>query len=193
MVTDRMTEKFLTTLAAIETALSTSPEEHDKIGLLARALRWHPDPDREDLDALLALGESVRGRRGDGVWEVERAVCEILCDHAAPEHLPFLIKAYEFRGTHADDRRRLALQGISRIAAMTGDPTALETLASALSHNKADTRGWAIGFISEAYFALNRPLPQTIQMRLHLLAESDPSEDVRTEAANVINNEIMIH
>jgi hypothetical protein len=188
-----MTEKFLSTLAALKTALSVSSDEHDKIGLLARALRWHPNPDDADLDALLELGNSIRGQRGDGVWEVERAVYEILCEYATLQHLPFLLQAYEFRGIHADDRRRLALQAISRIAAMSGNPTALDTLTSALSHNKADTRGWAVGFISEAYFALNRPLPETILTQLRQLAESDPSEDVRAEAANVITNEQKNH
>lgn len=186
-----MSEKFLSTLVALETALATSANEHDKIGLLARALRWHPEPDSEDLKALLAFGESILGNRSDGVWDAERAIYEILCDVAAPEHLPFLLKAYDFRGTHADDRRRLALQAISRLAALTGDPTALDVLKSALSHNKADTRGWAIGFIAETYFALQRPLPETILTKLRLLADSDPSEDVRAEAANVLNNEKM--
>jgi len=188
-----MSEKFLSNLTALKTALATDGDNGinaEKIGLLARALRWQPNFDAEELAALLKLGEFVQGKRGDGYWEVERAVYEILCDHAVSEHLPFLVKAYHLRGTHADDRRRLALQGLSRLAALTGNVTALDILVDALSHNKADTRGWAIGFLTEAYFALRRPLPETVTARLRDLAKNDPSEDVRAEATNIINHQM---
>lgn len=181
-----MSEKFLSHLISIQAALNEDNANTDKIGLLARALRWYPDPDQQDLTALIAFGESIQGQREAGYWEVERAIYETLTARATLEHLPFLLRAYEVRGTHAEDRRRLALQGLSRIAALTGDETALETLASALSHNRADTRGWAIGFLTEAYFSLHRPLPEAIQSRLRWLAENDPSEDVRAEAARVV-------
>jgi len=186
-----MSEKFLSNINALKAALITEDEAEmyaDKIGLLARALRWYPEPDQEDLAALVALGESILGQRGNGCWEVERAVFETLSNHATAENLPFLINAYEFRSTHAEDRRRLAMQGLSRVAALTGNETALDTLVSALSHNRADTRGWAIGFLAEAFFALGRPIPATIQTRFRWLAENDPSEDVRAEAEQVIKS-----
>ena len=186
-----MTKKTLSTLTALEAALADPGDSAEKIGLLARALRWQSNFDAEDLAALRMLGEFVQSKRGDEYWEVERAVYEILCDHATPEHLPLLLKAYHLRGTHADDRRRLALQGLSRLAALTGDSTALETLGAALSHNKADTRGWAIGFLADAYFALQHPLPNPILTRLRAIAQNDPSPDVRAEAVNVMNNERM--
>ena len=180
-----MTTKATHHIDALRERLAEPDPDPETVGVLARGLRWQRNFDRDDLDALVALGEWVRGRGGTAFWEVERAVHEILCDHARADQLPFLLASYRTRGKHGDDRRRLALHAISRVAALTGDRTALQTLEEALSHNNAGTRGWAIGFLSEAYYALQRPLPDRVRARLRELAANDPSEDVRAEAANL--------
>lgn len=173
----------MSTAAAIEDTLNRREVNHEKLGQLARGLRWYSELDDDDLAALNELGESVQGGRGKGVWEVERAVYEILSAQGRSEHIELLTRAFKVRGAHGDDRRRLALQGLSRVAGRTADPMALEALELGLNHQRSDTRGWAIGFTTNAYYSLGRPLTGTIIDRLKALAEDDPSPDVRAEAA----------
>ena len=176
----------MSTVAAIKHALNLRESNHGKLGQLARGLRWNSELDDNDLAALNELGESVQGGRGKGVWEVERAVYEILSAHGGSEHIELLTGAFDVRGPHGDDRRRLALQGLSRVAGRTGDPIALEALESGLDHKRSDTRGWAIGFTANAYYSLGRALTRTVVDRLKALAEDDPSPDVRAEAATAL-------
>ena len=174
---------MLDTVAAITELLNRRQRDADKIGVLARALRWHDAYDSDDMAALLALGELVRRKQGPGCWEVERAVLEILCEQAGDEHVAFLGEVFHTaRGRHGNDRRRLALQALSRVAACTGNQEALRLLEEGLAHVKKDTRGWAIGFVLDSYAHLGRPLPPSVIERLWFLAENDVSADVRVEA-----------
>jgi hypothetical protein len=184
-----VSESFLGTVAAITELLNSRQRDEDTVGVLARALRWHDTHDADDLAALLALGELVRRKQGPGGWEVERAVLEILCEQAEVEHVPFLVKVFRgSRGRHGNDRRRLALQALSGVAARTGHEQALRTLEEGLAHAKKDTRGWAIGFVVDSYQQLGRPLPQSVIARLRFLAENDVSPDVRMEAVLALAN-----
>jgi hypothetical protein len=148
-------------------------------------LRWQRRLAAPDIEALLALGELVQPGKDPGGWEVERAVLEILCEQAEVEHVPFLVRVFRHkaRGKHSNDRRRLALQALSNVAARTGDEEALLVLEEGLNHHKKDTRGWAIGFLLDSYALLGRALPQSVIARLRFLAENDVGSDVRVEAA----------
>ncbi len=181
-----MSEKIIESIAKIEDLLLNDANESEKIGLLARGLRWQTAFDDQDLAALVKLAEGVRGKRGNGAWDVERAVYEILCEQASAGHTAFLKTAFHMRGRQGNDRRRLALQGLSRIAAMTGDEAALETLEAALFHHNADTRGWAVGFLVSTFSPPERPMLASIAERLRIMAEEDPSKHVRIEAATAL-------
>lgn len=183
-----MSDTFLSTVAAIDGELDRRRRDEQKLGLLARTLRWHRAPDAADLAAVLALGKRARRARGAGCWEVERAVLEILCERAEAAHVPFLVEVFQdrSRGRHSDDRRRLALHALSRVAAQSGHEEALRVLEEGLRHTKKDTRGWAIGFLLESYGSLGRTLPQSVLDRLRFLAENDVSPDVRVEAVTAL-------
>lgn len=183
-----MSDNVLSTVAAITDLLNSPQRDADRVGLLARSLRWHKTYGAADLAAVLTLGQLVRRKKGPGCWEVERAVLELLCQHASAEHIPLLIETFrdKRRGKHSNDRRRLALQALSGVAARTANEEALQVLEEGLSHHKKDTRGWAIGFLLDAYAHLNRPLPPSVIARLHRLAESDVSPDVRVEAVTAL-------
>lgn len=179
-----MSDTFLNTTAIIATELNRRQRNREKLALLARGLRWHRSFDADDMVALKALIRVVRHKRGAGCWDVEQAVLEILCERAEIEHIPFLVETFRRKtpGKHSNDRRRLALQALSGVAARTGYEEALLVLEEGLTHHKKDTRGWSIGFLLDTYHYLNRPLPQSVIDRLHLLAANDVSADVRVEA-----------
>lgn len=179
-----MSDRFLSTIAALTKELSSQARDQERLGVLARSLRWQRPLAAHDLEALLALGELVKPGKDPGGWEVERAVLEILCEQAEVEHVPFLVRVFRHkaRGKHSDDRRRLALHALSNVAARTGDEEALLVLEEGLNHYKKDTRGWAIGFLLDSYTLLGRALPQPVIARLRLLAENDVGPDVRVEA-----------
>jgi HEAT repeat protein len=176
--------KFVSTVVVLSQELNSPERDQEKLGVLARSLRWHEPLDREDMLALMGLGELVRRKWEPGGWEVERAVLEILCERAETDHIRFLIEAFRHRarGKHSNDRRRLALHALSRVAARTGDQEALLVLEEGLAHSKKDTRGWAIGFLLDSYGHLDRPVPESAVSRLRFLAENDISADVRVEA-----------
>jgi len=185
-----MTEKILSTVATVTRELNSSKRNVEKLGALARGLRWHRQWDDQDLAALLALGKLAQDKRGAGCWLVEQAVLEILCDRAERDHVPFLSETFRRKtpGQHSNDRRRLALQALSGLAARTGDDLALYLLEEGLAHHKKDTRGWAIGFLMDAYLGLKRPLPPSAIDRLQFLVDTDISPDVRVEAVTALAN-----
>ena len=149
-------------------------------------LRWQPAPDASDHEALISLWRIVS--RGSTLvsWEVERAVLEIFCEHGASGSVAWLTTVYHFSGRHGNDRRRLALQALSGIAAQSGEASALQTMEAALAHRHADTRGWAIGFLIGSYAALGQPLPPSAAARLRCLMEQDRNPSVRVEAATAL-------
>jgi hypothetical protein len=179
-----MSDTFLNTTAIITTELNRQQRDREKLALLARGLRWHRSFDADDMAALRALIRLVQYKRGAGCWDVEQAVLEILCERAEIEHVPFLVETFRRKtpGKHSNDRRRLALQALSGVAARTGYEEALLVLEEGLTHHKKDTRGWSIGFLLDTYHYLNRPLPRSAIDRLHFLVDNDVSADVRVEA-----------
>lgn len=183
-----MSETFENTVAAITAEVDSPTADQGKVGVLARALRWHKAFDAADLDILLDLGELVRHKKGAGYWEVERATLEILCERAEVEHITFLVQTFhcKSRDRHSNDRRRLALHALSGIAARTSHQEALRVLEEGLAHVKKDTRGWAIGFLLDSYHSLDRPLPAAVIERLRFLAQNDVSADVRVEAITAL-------
>jgi hypothetical protein len=185
-----LSENFLNTVATITELFNSSKRDKDKLGLLARSLRWHRSFDADDRVALLALGQLVRRKKGVGCWEVERAILEVLCEQAQVEHVPFLVETFRRKtpGKHSNDRRRLALQALSGVAARSGSEEALLVLEEGLAHHKKDTRGWTIGFLMDSYGYLARPLPQSVIDRLHFLVDNDVSPDVRVEAVLALAN-----
>jgi hypothetical protein len=176
--------KFLSTVGVLSEELNRPERDREKLGVLARSLRWHATLDTEDMVALMGLGELVHRKWEQDGWEVERAVLEILCERAEANHVPFLIETFRHtaRGKYSNDRRRLALHALSRVAARTGHSEALLVLEEGLAHSKKDTRGWAIGFLLDSYAHLGRPIPESAVSRLRVLAENDISADVRVEA-----------
>ncbi len=183
-----MSKNFLSTINTITELLNSSKHDGDKLGVLARSLRWHKPFDADDRAALLALGQAVWPKKGAGCWEVERAVLETLCEQAQVEHIPFLTETFHRKspGKHSNDRRRLALQALSGVAARTGNEEALLLLAEGLTHHKKDTRGWTIGFLLDTYHYLNQPLPPSVLDCLRFLVENDVSGDVRVEAITAL-------
>ncbi len=179
-----MSNTFLDTITTITELLNGSKRDRDKLGVLARSLRWHKSFDADDLTALLTLGELAQHKKGPGCWEVERATLETLCELANVEQVPFLTQTFRRKtpGKHSNDRRRLALQALGGVAARSANEEALLVLEEGLNHHKKDTRGWTIGFLLDSYTFLNRPFPQSVINRLHILAENDISADVRVEA-----------
>jgi len=179
-----MSDTFLNTTATIAAELNSQQRDREKLAILARGLRWHRSFDADDIAALRALIGVVRHKRGAGCWDVEQAVLEILCERAEVGHIPFLVETFRRKspGKHGNDRRRLALQALSGVAARTGYEEALLVLEEGLTHHKKDTRGWTIGFLLDTYNYLNRPLPQTAIDRLRFLVDNDVSPDVRVEA-----------
>lgn len=179
-----MSDNFLSTVAALRDLLNDRQRDADKLGILARSLRWHHAFDAADMDALLRLGELAQQKKGAGCWEVEQAVLEIMCEQASVEQTPFLSSVFydNRKGKHSNDRRRLSLQALSVIAARTGHEVALRVLEEGLRHHKKDTRGWAIGFLLDSCVYLGRPLPQSVIDQLYFLVENDVSADVRVEA-----------
>ena len=113
---------------------------------------------------------------------------EVLCQRAGAEHIPLLVETFrdKSRGKRSNDRRRLALQALSGVAAGTANEEALLVLEEGLSHHKKDTRGWAIGFLLDAYAHLDRPLPPSVINQLRFLVENDVSADVRVEAVTAL-------
>ena len=178
-----MSEQFVSTVAAIIAELQRQPHDAETLGLFARGLRWQRSVDAEDLVALEDLLELIRRKPGPGCWEVERAVLEIFCDRAGAEHIQMLINIFrQSAGRHGNDRRRLSLQALSRVAVRTADAEALRVLEEGLSHVKKDTRGWAIGYLVDSYESLGHPVPQSALDRLRFLMNHDTSSDVRVEA-----------
>lgn len=183
-----MVNDFLNTVAAIRELLNSRERDAHTLGVLSRSLRWRNAFEAAELAILLDLGELARRKKGPGCWEVERATLEILCDWAEVEHVAFLIQTFHYkaRGRYGDDRRRLALQALSGVAARTGNQEALLVLAEGLAHVKKDTRGWAIGFLLDGYRYLGRPLPESVIQRLRFMAQNDVSADVRVEAVTAL-------
>jgi hypothetical protein len=189
-----MTHTILTTVRTLTDELNSRRRDPAKLGVLARTLRWYRAFDAEDLAALLALGKLVRRKRGAGCWEIERAILEVLCQRAEPEHVPFLVEVFRDKdnGRHSDDRRRLALQALSDVAAWSADREALLALEAGLNHPQTDTRGWAIGFVLDSYDRLGQPLPQGVIDRLRVLAANDASPDVRVEAVTALASQGLV-
>jgi hypothetical protein len=183
-----MSDNFLSSVAAVTEQLNSKKRDQEKLALLARALRWHRSFDADDMAALETLIEIVPYKRGAGCWDVEQAVLEILCERAEVEHVPFLIETFRRKtpGKHSNNRRRLALQALSSVAARTGHQGALLVLEEGLAHHKKDTRGWTIGFLLDTYTYLGRPLPQSVVDQLRFLVENDVSSDVRVEAVTAL-------
>ncbi|MDH5506059.1 MAG: hypothetical protein OEZ02_02430 [Anaerolineae bacterium] len=181
-----MSKIFLHTIASIKAEIAQPQGSSDKLGLLARGLRWHNHIETEEMAALMELAVYIQGSHAVDCWEVQRVVLEILTERAELLHLPYLLETFYQKGKRGDDRRRLALKALSRVAAHTGDPQALQALESGLAHVKKDTRGWSIGYLMDSYSCLERPLPQTVVQRLHTIAAQDPSPDVRVEAVSAL-------
>lgn len=183
-----MSEKYLSTVATVTQELNSPARNQEKLALLSRALRWHRDYDAEDMAALTDLAQMVRDQPDAEAWNVEQAILETLCDQARVEHVPFLVETFRRRtpGKHSNDRRRLALQALSGVAARTNNEEALQILAEGLSHYKKDTRGWSIGFLLDTYHYLDRSLPPAVIDRLHHLVDHDVSGDVRVEAITAL-------
>lgn len=183
-----MSEKFLSTVAIVTQELNSPERNQEKLALLSRALRWHRDYDAEDMAALTDLAKMVQNQQDTGAWDVEQAILETLCDLARVEHVPFLVETFQRRtpGKHSNDRRRLALQALSGVAARTNHAEALQVLAEGLFHYKKDTRGWTIGFLLDTYHYLDRPLPQAVIDRLRFMVTHDVSGDVRVEAITAL-------
>ena len=185
-----MSDSFESTTATIRAELSGKQRNQEKLALLARGLRWHRTFDDEDMASLLELGKFVQRKRGAGCWDVERAILEILCERAEDAHIPFLVDTFQRNapGKYSNDRRRLALQALSYIAVRSGNADALALLEEGLRHTAADTRGWAIGFMMDAYDKLDRPIPQSAIERLQELQTDDANGDVRVEAVKALVN-----
>lgn len=183
-----MSDNFLDTVDVIRELLNNREPDDHKLGILARSLRWRKSFGAADLALLQELGELARGKKGPGCWEVERTVLEILCEWAGVEHVAFLVQTFHvrIRDRHSNDRRRLALQALSGIAAYTGHQEALQALEAGLAHVKKDTRGWTIGFLLNSYHSLGLPLPSAVIERLRFLAQNDVSADVRVEAITAL-------
>jgi hypothetical protein len=182
-----MSERFVSTIAAITAELQRQPRDAETLGLFARGLRWQRSVDAEDLAALESILELIRRKQGPGCWEVERAVLEVFCERAGAEHIQMLINIFRQSGErHGNDRRRLSLQALSGVAARTGDADALRVLEEGLHHVKQDTRGWAIGFLVGSYESLGHPPPQSALDRLRFLMNHDTSPDVRVEAVTAL-------
>src|SRR6266496_5900340 len=88
---EAMSERFVSTVAAITAELQRQPRDAETLGLFARGLRWQRSLDAEDLAALEGLLELIQCEQGPGCWEVERAALEVLCDRAGAEHIQMLI------------------------------------------------------------------------------------------------------
>src|SRR6266508_5274155 len=130
---ETMSERFVSTIAAITAELQRRPRDAETLGLLARGLRWQRSVDAEDLAALERLLELIRRKQGPGCWEVERAVLEVFCDRAGAEHVQMLINIFrQGAARHGNDRRRLSLQALSGVAARTGNADALRVLEEGL-------------------------------------------------------------
>ena len=182
-----MSERFVSTIAAITAELQRRPRDAETLGLLARGLRWQRSVDAEDLAALERLLELIRRKQGPGCWDVERAVLEIFCERAGAEHIQMLTNIFrQSAERHGNDRRRLSLQALSGVAARTGNADALRVLEEGLHHVKKDTRGWAIGFLVGSYESLGHPLPQSALDRLRFLMNHDTSPDIRVEAVTAL-------
>jgi hypothetical protein len=181
-----MSKRFSSAITAVTMVLKQRPPDVETLGLLARALRWQSSSDADDLAALVDLWKLIQREPGPGDWEVERAVLEIFCERANADHVTWLITVFRHSGRHGNDRRRLALQALSAVAARAEHEGALQILQEGLAHMNKDTRGWAIGFLAGSYAALGRPLPQSAIDRLRFLTEHDSSPDVRVEAATAL-------
>jgi hypothetical protein len=176
-----MKKTLLSTLTSLQEEINLPDPNQDKLALYARALRWQTEGS-QDMAEIMGLVDQVRGKKEPGFWEVERAILEIASEQAGKEQVSFLVKAFRTTGKHGDDRRRMAMKGLGRVAALTGDVDALEALQEALRHTKKDTRGWAIGYVLDCYRNLSLPLPKPVIERLQYMIEHDKSPDVRVEA-----------
>ena len=175
-----MSNNFLNTIDTIVGLLNSQKRDADKLGVLARSLRWQSTLNADALAALPSLGQLAQAKKGAGCWEVERAVLAGMCDKAEMEQVPFLTQTFRRKtpGKHSNDRRRLALQALSGVAARSGNEEALSALAEGLAHPKKDTRGWTIGFLLDSYGHLGRPLHQPRIDRLPVLVDNSASSYV---------------
>lgn len=178
-----MSEKVQQSLDLISEEFEKPNPNAEKIGLMARSVRWQQSFDLDDLSSLVNLGQQLKEKRLDDSWIVEQTIFEVLCEHAEPEHVSFLGKSALIKGKHGDDRRRFALQALSGLVAKYDDADALEILEGGLSHVKKDTRGWTIGFLINAYFGIEKSIPEHILLKLVDMMKPDASPDVRVEAA----------
>lgn len=181
-----MSEKVLETLAVISAEIEKATPNVEKIGLLARSIRWQKSFDKDDKAGLLELGTRLQQNPMDDAWVVERTIFEVLCTHAEPQHVPFLADAFRMKGKHGDDRRRFALQALSSVLARFGDAAALEVLLKGLSHVKKDTRGWTIGFLMDGYLSQEDDVPDHVIKKLVDMMRNDKSPDVRVEASRAL-------
>jgi hypothetical protein len=181
-----MSEKVIQALSIISEELSRPDPNTEKIGLMARSVRWQPSFDQEDKEALLDMGTRLQDERDPKAWIVERTILEILCGQAGPEHVEFLEGTFKMRGKHGDDRRRFALQALSAVVARYDDARALAILEEGLSHTKKDARGWTIGFLVDSYQANHKPLPKRLVIKLNDMMVLDKSADVRVEASRAL-------
>ena len=178
-----MSEKIQHSLDIISEEFEKTQPNVDKIGLVARSVRWQEKFDSDDLNNLVKLGEYLQENRLDDSWIVEQTVFEVLCEHAGPGHVQFLGKSARMKGKHGDDRRRFALQALSGLVAKYDDADALEILEEGLTHVKKDARGWTVGFLMNAYHGSEKAVPEHILLKLADMMKNDGSADVRVEAA----------
>lgn len=181
-----MSDKVRQTLEIISDELAKPSPNSEKIGLLARSVRWQKTFDREDKTKLIEMGVRLQDHPVEDSWIVERTIFEVLCEHAEPQDVPFLESAFRMRGKHGDDRRRFALQALSGVVANYGDEKALDILEDGLSHVKKDTRGWTIGFLMDSYRASKKVVPESIVSKLVDMMKTDQSPDVRVEASRAL-------
>lgn len=181
-----MSDKVQQALEIITQEFAKPNPNTEKIGLMARSVRWQKSFDREDKTKLIEMGVRLQESSIEDSWIVERTIFEVLCEQAEPQDVPFLEGAFRKRGKHGDDRRRFALQALSSVVAKYDDAKALAILEDGLSHVKKDTRGWTIGFLMDGLLSLEGGVPERIVDKLADMMKNDKSPDVRVEASRAL-------
>lgn len=77
-----MSEKVRQTLEIISDELAKPSPNSEKIGLLARSVRWQKTFDREDKTKLVEMCVRLQDHPVEDSWIVERTIFEVLCVHA---------------------------------------------------------------------------------------------------------------
>lgn len=181
-----MSDKVREALEIITAEFAKSAPNAEKIGLIARSIRWQKNFDQEDKSELIEMALRLQENDINDSWIVERTIFEVLCEHAGPKDVAFLEGAFRKRGKHGDDRRRFALQALSGVVAKYNDKKALAVLEKGLSHVKKDTRGWTIGFLMDGFLSQQSRVPNQIVTKLADMMKNDKSPDVRVEASRAL-------